>query len=131
MFKKRKFYHLIFPTYKRWPSLIDEERTTYINYIVEFFIKNDIDIIVYNILSDHSHWLVVCNNKKSLSEAVKIIKGRSTYYFFREYPELKLEFGKGRLWAKGYHYVLVTNQTQLNTVIDYILDNFDKYRPEQ
>lgn len=126
---RAKFYHIVFPTYKRLPLFINEEYKCFIIGTIEEIIKlKSADIFVYKILTDHIHILIKKHADQDLPTLVKIIKGRTTFYFYRKYPEFKIDLGRGRLWAKSYHFTMIKDDNQLQNTIRYIKNNFDIYK---
>lgn len=123
------FYHIVFPTYKRLPLFLNEEYKQFVVNIIDSIIASkDVDILVFKILTDHIHILIKKHVDQSLPSLVKTIKGRTTYYFYKQYPEFKIDLGRGRLWAKGYHTTIIENDGQLQNTIAYIKNNFDVYK---
>ena len=54
---------------------------------------------------DHVHMLVDIGHKHSISEAVQLFKGRSSYELFRENPWLRnRSFQKGHFWSPACFY---------------------------
>lgn len=124
-----KLYHVVFPTYDRSPLLISNDQQWYVhNTIEEMRQTHIVNIITYKVLTDHVHLLVKKEVSQSLPYIVKIIKGRSTFYFFKQYPDFYIDLGRKRLWAKGYHYTLIESKKQFFTTVNYIKSNFDKYK---
>src|SRR3990167_11149358 len=124
---KTKLYHVVFPTYGRLPLLVNPEQQQYVCTIVEEMIRfHTINISAYKVLTDHVHLLVKKEPGQSLPYIVKIVKGRTTHYFFQKYSDFKIDVGRSRLWAKGYHYTEIESERQLHVTTQYIKNNFDK-----
>ncbi|MFA6027884.1 MAG: IS200/IS605 family transposase [Patescibacteria group bacterium] len=127
--KNQKIYHLVFATYKRKPILYAElYRYTLSAILNNIFIEKKIKVIIYKILSDHIHLLIVKQKNVELFWIIKLIKGISTYYFYQQFNDIKFDVQKGRLWAKGYWWELIKNEKQLKNTILYIKNNNDKYK---
>lgn len=58
---------------------------------------------------------------------VKLIKGYTTYYFYKKFPEIKIDLQRGRLWAKGYWVEEIKDRIQFNNTFIYIKNNKDLY----
>lgn len=124
-----KLYHVVFPTYGRLPLLINNDQQQYVyDTIKEIRRTHIVNIISYKALTDHIHLLVKKETSQSLPYIVKIIKGRTTFYFFKHYPDFYIDIGRKRLWAKGYHYTLIREERQFFATMNYIENNFDKYK---
>ena len=124
-----KLYHVVFPTYGRLPLLINDTQQRCVCEIIEEMTNtHTINLITYKVLTDHVHLLVKKEPHQSLPYIVKMIKGRTTFYFFEQYPDFAVDIGRGKLWAKGYHYTEIGNKRQLFATIHYINNNFDKYK---
>jgi REP-associated tyrosine transposase len=70
---------------------------------------------------DHVHLLVQLKPDVSVSKAVQLFKGKSSYMIRKEYPHLK-EFvwcGSKSFWADGY-FVDTVGQVTEETIRDYI-----------
>lgn len=125
---KQEIYHIVFPTYKRLPLLHSEEYKLFITNDINMISKEkNISLITFKVLTDHIHLLVRILDSQLLPEVIKNIKGITTYNFYKQFPDIKIQIGRGRLWAKGYNYKIVTNQEQLNNTMYYIKHNSDKY----
>ncbi len=121
------YYHLVFPTYHRLPLFKAEPvKGAVLEIIEETLIERDIDVLIYNLLSDHIHLLIYKQYHQSIPDLVKYIKGRSTYYFYESYPDYKID-GHRRLWARGYHTKVVKTVTQFENTVLYIQNNYDRH----
>lgn len=127
MFSQNRFYHLIFPTYKRKPLLGSTGVQWYVDYIINTQVAPDVSIIIHKVLTDHIHLLIDTEHASTFPDIVKKIKGRTTYYFYKQFSDYELQLGKKRLWAKGYHFVEIKNIRQFQHCINYIANNRDHY----
>lgn len=124
-----RYFHVVFPTYKRLPILLNEDCNQFIrDIIVNMVTEQKINVLEFKVLTDHVHLLILEEEGNHLSQTIKLMKGRTTAYFFKQYYEFKIDIGRGRLWAKGYHTTFIKNQKQLENTIKYIQNNFDKYK---
>ena len=125
-----QYFHVVFPTYKRLPILLDQACNQFITeIIVDMIAQKKINVLEFKVLTDHIHLLMVEESGNNyLPRTIKLIKGRTTTYFFKKYRDFKIDIGRGRLWAKGYHTTRIQNQKHLDNTIGYIQNNFDKYK---
>jgi REP element-mobilizing transposase RayT len=73
------------------------------------------DLICFSIMPNHIHILI--KPKEKLSKIMQKIKGKSSKLLNKS-----LEF-KGRFWAREYYDKVIRDEKQLNTTIEYILNN--------
>jgi putative transposase len=67
----------------------------------------------------HTHLEVSIPNTISVSYAVQLLKGYSSYVVFKEVPNHRLRYFKGHFWSAGYSNSSVGFATE-DTVINYI-----------
>ena len=96
-------YHVVFvPKYR---SRILEGK---VGEIVEHKIRqicawNEVEVEELNIQPDHVHMLISVPPKRSLSEIVGIIKGKSAIHLFKTRKRLKEKpYWGNHFWARGY-----------------------------
>lgn len=125
---KSIFYHVVFRAYGSLPLF---KSSMVSGQIIEFFeetiSERSLDVVIYRLLSDHVHFLLLKRKHQSVPDLVKFLKGRSTYYFYQNNPNYKVDLGRGRLWAKGYYAKEVVTFAQLENTILYIQDNHDRH----
>lgn len=71
------------------------------------------------VMPDHIHLLISISPDKKVSDVVKNIKGASSYYLFREFPEIRKKLSKGHLWAPSY-FIRSTSNVTIQTINRYI-----------
>jgi REP element-mobilizing transposase RayT len=76
-----------------------------------------VEIMAFVVMLDHLHCLLVLSESQTLSDAVRLIKGRSA----RLINEVRNESGK--LWQPGFHDHALRDGEQLDDYVDYILAN--------
>lgn len=124
-----RYFHVVFPTYKRLPILLNQNCNQFVrDIIVEMVAQQKINVLEFKVIADHIHLLIIEEGNTNLPRSIKLIKGRTTAYFFQKNPEFKIDIGRGRLWAKGYHTTYIKSPRQLENTIKYIQNNFDKYK---
>jgi len=62
----------------------------------------DVDIIEGAIASDHVHMYLSVPPKYSPAQVMKILKGKSSEYLRRDFPELRKKYWGMHIWARGY-----------------------------
>ena len=81
--------------------------------------EKGIRLIEHETLIDHVHMLVDVANDSELSQAMKLIKGRSAYELFREFPEVKLDAQVNSFWQRSFNARIVPPE-QASVVQRYI-----------
>jgi len=56
---------------------------------------------------DHVHLLLRLADGESLSKAMNLLKGTSSYRLHAQFPDLKLDSGLNRFWQRGYAFRIV------------------------
>lgn len=119
-------YHLTYNTKYRKKVLIGEiaERT---NEIIEkIAIERSCQVKEIKVMPDHVHLLISIPPQYKISEIVRHIKGASSYYLFREFPEIRTKLRKGHLWAPSY-FVRATGDVTIGTIRKYIENQEKKH----
>jgi putative transposase len=78
-------------------------------------------IIIHNLHvgSDHIHMFVSLPFDISISEAFRLLKGRSSYELRKAFPQLNHTFRKGHLWSPGKFCRSISN-VKAQTIKSYI-----------
>ncbi|MFA5996071.1 MAG: IS200/IS605 family transposase [Patescibacteria group bacterium] len=128
---EEKTYHITFPTYKRLAILLnDEYRIKMTRLIKEICQEKDIKLITSKTQTDHVHLLITKQAGQLLPQLIQTIKGITTYEFYKHFPDIKIDIGRGKLWARGYYETLIQSDGQLKNTINYINQNHDCYKDE-
>lgn len=96
-------YHVVFVPKYRYRILEGK-----VGEIVEHKIRqvcawNEVEVEELNIQPDHVHMLISVSPKRSLSEIVGIIKGKSAIHLFKTRKRLKEKpYWGNHFWARGY-----------------------------
>jgi putative transposase len=86
---------------------------------------NEVEIEEINIQSDHVHLLLSVPPKRSLSEIVGIIKGKSAIHLFKTRKRLKEKpYWGNHFWARGYFATTVG-------VEEKVVRRYIKYQEEE
>lgn len=81
---------------------------------------HDIEIENYEVMPDHVHLLVSIPPRLSISNVIRILKGRSAYLFLQQHPEIRQQQCWGnKLWSSSYFMNTVGNISK-TTVLNYI-----------
>ena len=67
------------------------------------------------IMPNHIHWLLQLSDSVTLSEVIRSFKGRSATVY--------RQFGRQKLWQKGFYDHLIRNTEDLNSCARYIVAN--------
>ena len=73
-----------------------------------------IRIIESGIMPDHIHLIVQLHPSMSQSKATQLLKGAASYELFRRFPNFRLRYPQGHLWARGNFKDSVGRNTQEN-----------------
>ena len=96
-------YHIIFvPKYRyRIPEgKVKEIVEKKIRQVCEWY---EVEIEEFNIQPDHIHMLISIPPKRSVSEIMGIIKGKSAIHLFKTKKQLKEKpYWGNHFWARGY-----------------------------
>jgi putative transposase len=96
-------YHIIFVPKYRYRILegkVKEEVEKKIRQVCSWY---EVEIEELNIQSDHVHMLISIPPKRSVSEVMGIIKGKSAIYLFKTKRQLKQKpLWGNHFWARGY-----------------------------
>lgn len=76
-------------------------------------------VIAIEIQTDHIHLFLTIPPSVSVSNAVKILKGNTARWLFKQFPNLKNQLFKGHLWSPSY-YVGTAGDVSAATIQKYI-----------
>ena len=80
--------------------------------------EKNIKLLELSVMPDHIHVVAEIPPSMSLAQASQIMKGKSSYLFFREYPNMRLRYPRGHFWSPGKFY---------RTVGDVDIDRMREY----
>jgi len=80
---------------------------------------HDMIVVELAVMPDHVHIVVRVKPSMSLSKVTQLLKGRSSYEFFRKHPNIRLRYRKGHFWAPSSCY-LTTGIVDLERTRDYV-----------
>ena len=82
---------------------------------------HDIKIHVLNVMPDHVHTLVTLPKGMNDEMVFHLLKGGSSYSFFKNHPKARLRYPQGHLWSRGGTAVTV-GYNQIDDTVKYILN---------
>ncbi len=82
--------------------------------------KHNIQIHVINVMPEHVHLLATLPKGMLDEKAFQLLKGASSYYFFKNHPKARLRYPQGHLWSRGGCAVTV-GYNQFSETEQYIL----------
>lgn len=120
--KHRMLYHIVWiPKYRK--RILEGAIAKKIEELLrECADVNDWRIDELNVQNNHVHMLVQLSPETSVSKAVQLFKGRSSYMIRREFSDLlEFHYGAGKsFWADGF-FVETVGQVNEARIKEYIL----------
>ena len=95
-------YHFVWIPKYRYQVLVPEIKSRLKEILVELCEWLDIVILEGAIASDHVHMYLSAPPKLSPSQVMKNLKGKSSEYLRKEFPELSKMYWGMHIWARGY-----------------------------
>jgi len=95
-------YHFVWIPKYRYQVLVREIKARLKEILIELCEWLDVDIIEGAIASDHVHMYLSVPPKYSPAQVMKILKGKSSEYLRRDFPELRKKYWGMHIWARGY-----------------------------
>ena len=105
-------YHVVWVTKYRKKVLIGQIRNDTIKFIKNIAQEQKIEIKAMEVMPDHIHLLISTAPQVRLSDLIKILKGTSAYWLFKNHPELKNKLWEGRLWNPSYFVATVSDRSE-------------------
>jgi putative transposase len=81
--------------------------------------RNKIEIIALNVQPDHVHVVVSLPRGMSDAKALQLLKGFSSFLFFRLVPDFRKGYPNGTLWAPS-SFSAAVGYTELKSVVEYV-----------
>ena len=125
-------FHLVWkPKYARDPFKFAVVRKHCEQFLQEIAEAHDMEVFELKVEADHIHLFVGLPPTLSVSRALQLLKGGSSYRLFRQHPWLRRHFRKGHFWSPGKFFRSVGNVTS-ETIEAYINDSHHGWRfPKQ
>ena len=119
-------YHLVWvPKYRKW-ILRGDIRDRVQELFREIEDRNDIEIDLMEVASDHVHLFVSLPPRHSIAEVVGKLKAISAKVLFDEFPEVERELYGGEFWEDGYFARTVGDE-----VTAEVIRNYSRYHDEE
>jgi len=112
-------YHIVWITKYRKPVLRADIAVRLRNLIREICKSNDVEIIKGHVSKDHVHIFVSVPPHISVSQLVKLVKGKTSRKLMMEYKGISRTFWGRHMWARGYFVASSGNVTD-EVIIKYI-----------
>jgi len=81
--------------------------------------RHNIGIVELSVMPDHIHTVVQLPPTMSVSKALQLLKGASSYELFRRQPLFRYRYSRGSFWSPGKFYRSV-GDTDTATVLEYV-----------
>ena len=94
--------HLVWVTKYRYQVLRGDIQRRCRELIIQICDAEDVRILKGVVSHDHVHMLIEYPPKRSLSDLVKRLKGRSSRRLQEEFPQLRKQYWGRHFWAIGY-----------------------------
>ena len=105
-------YHLVWkPKYAKDPFKFEIVRKHCEKFLREIALKYHFEIYELQVMPDHVHLFVEIPPTMSVSKALQLFKGISSFKLFRQHPWLRAHFRKGNFWSPGKFFRSVGNVT--------------------
>ena len=117
--KHRMMYHVVWIPKYRKRVLKGEIADRIRALILECVEVNRWHMHEINVQPDHVHILIQLRPDISVSDAVKLIKGKSSRIIREEFPSLEEFYWGKNFWAQGF-FVETVGQVNEQTIKDYI-----------
>ena len=80
---------------------------------------HDITIHALEVMEDHLHAVISIPHTMSVSRATQLLKGGSSYLFFKHHEKARLRYPRGHLWSRGTFRTSV-GYADLPTTLKYV-----------
>ena len=126
--KTMLLYHLVCTVKYRREVLTEAVTNTLVNVCMELEETSDIEFLEIGTDVNHVHFLIQTTPSYSVSQYVKLIKGRTANIIFKMNPEVKTKLWKGEFWSDGYWIVTVSKYGREDVIREYVKNQGkDKY----
>ena len=115
------FWHIQFCTKYRYKMFSKLKYKSLVEACIKrICFKHNIKLVVLQVLPEHVHLIAKASINVNPSFLVQLIKGGSSFLFFKHHPKAKLRYPKGHLWSKG-KFIASVGFTDLDFTISYIV----------
>lgn len=124
-------YHLVWkPKYCKDPFKFQIVRDHCEQFLREIAETYHCEIYELQVEPDHVHMFVNIPPNMSVSKALQLFKGGSSYKLFRQHPWLRKHFKTGHFWSPGKFFRSVGNVTA-EVIAAYINDSHHGWNYQQ
>ena len=88
--------------------------------------NHNIEIHILRVMPEHVHLMATLPKGMGDEKAFQLLKGASSYYFFKNHPKARLRYPQGHLWSRGGCAVTV-GYNQLSDTMLYILNQAEHH----
>jgi len=110
-FGQNAFHFVWKPKYARDPMKFYGVRVDIERFITEVAVKHGCEIYKLHVAVDHVHLFVELPPTMSVSKALQLFKGYSSFKLMRKHTWLRKYFTKGHFWSPGKFFRSVGNTT--------------------
>ena len=112
-------YHIVWSTKYRYKVLEGRIRLRARDIIRQTCEELGVAIIKGGLARDHVHMFLSVPPKRSISEVMRRLKGRSSRRLQQEFPDLKKRYWGQRFWGRGYFCTTSGNITD-DVILNYL-----------
>jgi putative transposase len=114
------YWHIEFATKYRYNMFGKFKQKNIISACIRKIAReHKIEIHILSVMSNHIHLMVTLPHNITDSKALMLLKGGSSYKFFKNHKKSKLRLPRGHLWSAGGCAITV-GYNEYNTVEKYI-----------
>ena len=95
--------HIVFAPEFRHQIIYGKYKASIGEIIRELCERKGVEILEANACPDHIHMLVSIPPKRSVSQFLGYLKGKSSLMIFDRHAELKYRYGNRKFWCRGYY----------------------------
>lgn len=118
--KSMLIYHLVCTIKYRRDVLTKEVTNSLVNICMNIQENSDIEFIEIGTDINHVHFLFQATPSYSISQYVKLIKGKIGNNIFKTNPEIKNKLWGGEFWGGGYWIVTVSQHVTEDVIREYV-----------
>lgn len=123
-------YHFVWTPEYRYKVLMDDIKPKLQEILSNLCDWMEIELLEGAIMSDHVHLYLSVPPKHSLSQVMKVLKGKSAEILMKRYPKLlKRGYGNRHLWARGYFVTTVGINSDI--IKRYVKNQFEEEENER
>ena len=104
---------------------LDNDLELMIELVFDSIERHGLVVSIFNVLPDHVHLLIWCEDFTGLSEAVRKVKGGTSFHFKKQKGWRKED---GPIWSQKFHKLeLEETEADYARVYDYVKNNHAKH----